>query len=743
MKKFIIVLLVMTFAVSLSFAQVTFTGDASADFSEPGTIWAMDCNGEGEMKISNQMINAGVLSGWDLYRAGFNYDRSNDVLYIGIDNNGRIAGDADGDGDPGDETYLQNNKYDIADLGDGEFIAIWFDTDNSGGDNGYDVICGVAIEDDYTDYGVFEAEDHWGDVEDAFGDPIGSASGSSLHASPSASEPDFECTITNFSQLPEFNFDPLTDEISFGIYVMDGSTEDGVVGSDKLISSWTTITFTAPTQGGGGGFDDSIDHIYPLDLYVMEGVPLQVEDGDPVILFGPPFSTNPPGWPYWRVSRWNSELQTYERYQEDNYPYQTGGDPPDQEPGVGFWVVQDVDDPNAEVTVQGSFYEEGEIVTQPLQKAWEPSPEWLNGRRGLTQVANPFHLPVDIEDIWIQVADGSEDPIDWDDAVDDEIICGYAVTWDIYNLQYITNDEDGTLEVWDGFWVEQYDTEEEYVIGFECPADDGMDSPVKDITTGQQSPTPTDEYESWSFSIGVIASSIGLYDCSNYVGISPQSDGAWDQLDAPEFAPQTADTGYVHLYFPHTDWTERAGNYSIDFRSGPFTNYRDWDFNVRCWDYEGEIEIAWDGIHRLYPQYSAELLSGTGEVVVEDMLAVDSYLISISAGEILSYKLRITGYGNSVGTNDFPPGDFTLSEAYPNPFNPVTALKMNLPAAAQVKVELFDVTGRLVSEISNEMMNAGIQTISLDLSRQASGIYFVRVETDKLGAELRKIILIK
>lgn len=710
----------------LSLAQVTFTGDASEDFGT-GTVWVNDACGEDDVNITSAMRNAGVLSGWDMYRVGFNYDRSTDILYIGIDYNGRICGDADGDGDPGDETYLTGGSADIENLGDGEVIAIWLDTDNSGGPNGWDVICGVQREDEAEDYNVFTAIGGWGNPNSSFGNPIATSSGSSLYTSPDEDAPDFECTITNFSQLEGFSFDPVTDDVTFGVYAYSGSFEDGGVGYDKLLDSWATVDIDGPV------IPDILTHSYPQDLYVMEGIPLQVEDGDPPTLFGPPFSTNPPGWPWWRVSRWSSELQTYERYQEENWPIPIGGEPPDQNPGMGFWVVQDIDDP-AVITVTGEFFEEGATITQDLQV---PYPD---GRRGLSQIANPFHFPITWGDAWIQIADQTEDPMTIEEAAAEEIICRYAVSWDVFNLQYITNDVGATLGMWTGFWVEQYDLDNEYIIGFDYPATDNI---AGTTNSGGKGPALDDYYE-WSFSIGVIAESIGLYDCLNFLGISPDAQNDFDQYDAHEFAPQVTDGGYVHLYFPHIDWTEYPGNYAYDIRQGPFVGERTWDFNVRSSQYTGAVIIAWDGMAKASPEYELALLDGAGNVLVEDMTLVENTTISISSDEILDYQIRVTGLGSGVGEGTSnTPAEFALKGVYPNPFNPSTNVAFSLDRQASVEFAVYDISGRLVKSIASEDYQQGSHSVKIDLENLPSGIYLLSASADGSKFGTQKLVLMK
>ncbi len=102
------------------------------------------------------------------------------------------------------------------------------------------------------------------------------------------------------------------------------------------------------------------------------------------------------------------------------------------------------------------------------------------------------------------------------------------------------------------------------------------------------------------------------------------------------------------------------------------------------------------------------------------------------------------GVGNITGTEDVPllPREFSIHPAYPNPFNPTTTIGFELPAARDVRVELFDVTGRRVKEISGGMMTAGSHTIEIDLREFASGIYFVSFTAGEWRG-VQKLLLVK
>jgi len=88
------------------------------------------------------------------------------------------------------------------------------------------------------------------------------------------------------------------------------------------------------------------------------------------------------------------------------------------------------------------------------------------------------------------------------------------------------------------------------------------------------------------------------------------------------------------------------------------------------------------------------------------------------------------------------PVSFNLNEAYPNPYNPTTNISFDLPENSFVKIEVFDVGGRLVSTLAEKSYTSGTHSINFDASNLASGIYIVRAF---LGEKrfLNKITLIK
>ncbi len=88
------------------------------------------------------------------------------------------------------------------------------------------------------------------------------------------------------------------------------------------------------------------------------------------------------------------------------------------------------------------------------------------------------------------------------------------------------------------------------------------------------------------------------------------------------------------------------------------------------------------------------------------------------------------------------PRSVTLDQNYPNPFNPSTTIRFSLPQAGEVKLQVFDVNGRLVSTLVNGSMNAGSHTATFHSGSLSSGTYVYRLDTPA-GSVTRKMTLIK
>ncbi len=96
----------------------------------------------------------------------------------------------------------------------------------------------------------------------------------------------------------------------------------------------------------------------------------------------------------------------------------------------------------------------------------------------------------------------------------------------------------------------------------------------------------------------------------------------------------------------------------------------------------------------------------------------------------------------SVGDEKGIPEGFTLSQNYPNPFNPSTTLNYTIDARSNVKLQVFDVLGNMVSELVNEEKEPGSYNVNFNAAGLTSGTYFCRL-TSGSNSVVRKMTLIK
>lgn len=86
--------------------------------------------------------------------------------------------------------------------------------------------------------------------------------------------------------------------------------------------------------------------------------------------------------------------------------------------------------------------------------------------------------------------------------------------------------------------------------------------------------------------------------------------------------------------------------------------------------------------------------------------------------------------------------EFELKQNYPNPFNPVTKINYELPITNYVSLKIFDISGKEVSILVNQVQTKGSYEVSFDASGLTSGIYFYKLETKNFSST-KKMLLVK
>ncbi len=111
-------------------------------------------------------------------------------------------------------------------------------------------------------------------------------------------------------------------------------------------------------------------------------------------------------------------------------------------------------------------------------------------------------------------------------------------------------------------------------------------------------------------------------------------------------------------------------------------------------------------------------------------------------GTGIGYMGWTTASTGVIGNNGLTPNTYTLSQNFPNPFNPTTTINFALPKDGLVKLVVYDITGKEVKVLANEIRTAGYHSIAFNASNLPSGVYLYKLSAGNF-VETKKMILTK
>ena len=86
--------------------------------------------------------------------------------------------------------------------------------------------------------------------------------------------------------------------------------------------------------------------------------------------------------------------------------------------------------------------------------------------------------------------------------------------------------------------------------------------------------------------------------------------------------------------------------------------------------------------------------------------------------------------------------EYELFQNYPNPFNPNTKINFALPKQGLVTLKIYDITGREINTLVNEVKQAGYYTVDFNASHLSSGVYFYKIQSGDFSS-VKRMVLIK
>jgi hypothetical protein len=185
----------------------------------------------------------------------------------------------------------------------------------------------------------------------------------------------------------------------------------------------------------------------------------------------------------------------------------------------------------------------------------------------------------------------------------------------------------------------------------------------------------------------------------------------------------------------------------------------------------GSVQLSWQGSDpapgsgaRSYTLYAAPEdssfqpvamgLTDTTHVFEPDTTAADTYRFFTVAEDEAGNSERVREQGDvsiRVPIEDAPsaktPGEFALRGNYPNPFHRVTTVPYDLKSAGSVEMNVYNLLGRRVTRIEKGQQSSGEYEQRLDLSRYASGVYFLELRvhdgSDLKFRKVQKLVLVR
>lgn len=132
--------------------------------------------------------------------------------------------------------------------------------------------------------------------------------------------------------------------------------------------------------------------------------------------------------------------------------------------------------------------------------------------------------------------------------------------------------------------------------------------------------------------------------------------------------------------------------------------------------------------------------------VIDETRVLRTFQIELTSDNALTIPGTGTyNVGLSVAVEEIVgelPSAYSLEPSYPNPFNPSTSITFSVPATGHVVIRVFDILGREVTTLVDEVAAAGTYRTTFDAGRLPSGAYMYRMEAGEFTA-VKSAVLVK
>jgi uncharacterized protein (TIGR02145 family) len=182
----------------------------------------------------------------------------------------------------------------------------------------------------------------------------------------------------------------------------------------------------------------------------------------------------------------------------------------------------------------------------------------------------------------------------------------------------------------------------------------------------------------------------------------------------------------------------------ISFSASPFDNNIKLIWNTATESNTSSFEIEKKTLSANIWQKLASIKASGTSTTTKQYSYIDNYANSGN----YSYRLKMIDldgsfkYSNIINIEIAPPAKFELSNAYPNPWNPATTIRYQVPTNILATIKVFDALGKEIATLVNEIKPAGNYEITFNAKGLSSGTYYCRMKAGNFVAT-KKLILIK
>jgi hypothetical protein len=143
---------------------------------------------------------------------------------------------------------------------------------------------------------------------------------------------------------------------------------------------------------------------------------------------------------------------------------------------------------------------------------------------------------------------------------------------------------------------------------------------------------------------------------------------------------------------------------------------------------------------------SASIPHGSSNVQVSAVNLGDC-IVTVTAIDAITNDFFAYSFPVNVGPTDVAgteqlPTEYALLQNFPNPFNPTTNIRFDLPKESNVTLKIYNILGEEVATLVDKVMPAGRQSVTFDATKHASGMYIYRINAADF-TQVKKMLLMK